>query len=271
MHVFFIDSLSSSFSFLCILISPPKDLARQIDLTNTFCEELCASKTWILRFELVDTSRVCVSVLKKENDTNNDDVSPEEEGEEKMKKKEKTEDPKSEKKCKRKIREAEFLDASERISWAVHRHRKQVRLETESDDVCVVCIPSCLLCLGVIACVDVCILVLMDWMCSELDDRICCICMERPAKETLTCSHAFCVECLDEWLLQHNFSCPMCRREACAKEDRWEVLEGEDLYGETNRPPSDDIHEVLHLLHLGSVIGQLSSPPFALNPLRLTL
>eukprot|EP01028_Stygiella_incarcerata_P014492 TRINITY_DN973_c0_g2_i2.p1 TRINITY_DN973_c0_g2~~TRINITY_DN973_c0_g2_i2.p1 ORF type:complete len:138 (+),score=44.62 TRINITY_DN973_c0_g2_i2:208-621(+) len=114
-----------------------QDLARQIDLTNTFCEELCSSKTWILHFEpAVDTSRVFVSLLKKMSDTNNDGAVSEEERAEQTKEEEKTSISKTDKKQKRKIQKSEFLDVSERISWAVHQHRKLVRLEMEAKDSC---------------------------------------------------------------------------------------------------------------------------------------
>ena len=29
----------------------------------------------------------------------------------------------------------------------------------------------------------------------------------------LKCSHAFCCECIDPWLLSHSYKCPNCREE----------------------------------------------------------
>ncbi|WUR03134.1 E3 ubiquitin-protein ligase RNF13 [Vairimorpha necatrix] len=44
----------------------------------------------------------------------------------------------------------------------------------------------------------------------------CSICMTRYKKRemarTLSCDHTFHVKCVDKWLLQHNCTCPVCRK-----------------------------------------------------------
>ena len=44
---------------------------------------------------------------------------------------------------------------------------------------------------------------------SELN--ICCICMEHQIECVLTCFHAYCRNCIDEWN-ERDPTCPLCRK-----------------------------------------------------------
>ena len=47
-----------------------------------------------------------------------------------------------------------------------------------------------------------------DGLGSELN--ICCICLEKTIEVVLTCFHAYCRECIEDWR-SRDPSCPMCR------------------------------------------------------------
>ena len=42
--------------------------------------------------------------------------------------------------------------------------------------------------------------------------NICCICLERQIECVLSCFHAYCRECIDEWK-QRDPTCPLCREQ----------------------------------------------------------
>lgn len=50
---------------------------------------------------------------------------------------------------------------------------------------------------------------------STGDAKDCCICMEEftanDIVKRLPCSHAFHKKCIEQWLLQHNNNCPICK------------------------------------------------------------
>ena len=81
---------------------------------------------------------------------------------------------------------------------------------------------------------------------SELN--ICCICLDRDIERILTCFHAYCRPCIDDWK-QRDPSCPMCR-------------ENENGRGSFDliRRPSNSQHEELKvqlMRELARIIGDL--------------
>jgi hypothetical protein len=56
---------------------------------------------------------------------------------------------------------------------------------------------------------------------NDSDHKECVICFERKPDTVLSCSHAFCNECLQSWNAQlHHDDCPMCRVSG-VKDDAW--------------------------------------------------
>ena len=58
---------------------------------------------------------------------------------------------------------------------------------------------------------------------DSADERIseintCCICMDRPIERVLTCFHAYCDSCIDEWKEKED-TCPLCRQKENGKGD----------------------------------------------------
>ena len=53
-----------------------------------------------------------------------------------------------------------------------------------------------------------------DPMCGDVDD-CCSVCLDTLSGEdllrTLSCSHTFHAQCIDQWLLSYSSQCPMCR------------------------------------------------------------
>eukprot|EP00656_Telonema_subtile_P014148 TRINITY_DN17212_c0_g1_i1.p1 TRINITY_DN17212_c0_g1~~TRINITY_DN17212_c0_g1_i1.p1 ORF type:complete len:185 (+),score=41.69 TRINITY_DN17212_c0_g1_i1:176-730(+) len=55
----------------------------------------------------------------------------------------------------------------------------------------------------------------------------CCLCMENTSNVSLACSHAFCEECLSEWLAREE-TCPLCREDSSA-EDSYVMISEDEL------------------------------------------
>ena len=81
---------------------------------------------------------------------------------------------------------------------------------------------------------------------SELN--ICCICIERQVECVLSCFHAYCYDCIENWR-QRDSTCPLCREQ--------ESLSGSfDLLKEPDRQMREQIKQDL-MRELSRIIGDL--------------
>ena len=60
---------------------------------------------------------------------------------------------------------------------------------------------------------------------SSLDE--CCVCLERKPDLILPCAHAYCVQCIEQWNVNHK-TCPVCRENVDSAEDGWVISDGPD-------------------------------------------
>lgn len=71
----------------------------------------------------------------------------------------------------------------------------------------------------------------------------CIICMDRKSDVLLSCTHAFCCPCIEQWKVQHS-SCPVCQEQI---DDDWVLSE---------TPNADEINEQIctELIKLSKVV-----------------
>ena len=57
---------------------------------------------------------------------------------------------------------------------------------------------------------------LLDFSEIKTDEKICSICLDEFDKDSkirkIDCTHLFHSECIDKWLLENNYKCPICRK-----------------------------------------------------------
>ena len=60
---------------------------------------------------------------------------------------------------------------------------------------------------------------------ASLDE--CCVCLERKPDLILPCAHAYCVQCIEQWNVNHK-TCPVCRESVNSAEEGWVISDGPD-------------------------------------------
>ena len=60
---------------------------------------------------------------------------------------------------------------------------------------------------------------------SSLEE--CCVCLERRPDLILPCAHAYCVQCIEQWNVNHK-TCPVCRETVDCTEEGWVISDGPD-------------------------------------------
>lgn len=83
-------------------------------------------------------------------------------------------------------------------------------------------------------------------MSSELNT--CCICLDRQIECILSCFHAYCRKCIDDWKSRDS-CCPLCRRQEDGK-DGFDLLK--ELDGVTREQMKQDL-----MRELSRIIGEL--------------
>jgi hypothetical protein len=83
----------------------------------------------------------------------------------------------------------------------------------------------------------------------ENEDDECTICMENKCEVSLSCSHAFCENCIQQWNLS-SATCPICRRDVnSSNQDSWIIQDA---------PSPQDVAEVVYQ-YINQITGRKKS------------